>query len=296
MHAIITVVALAIMASLGQSQDMPAPGVCGVSSIKPKASSRIVNGETATPHSRPYQLLLVGFFPNGTAKFYCGASLVKPTHVLTAAHCAVDNAPENLRIYPGVHYFTSSVLSPDNGLPVRQIFVHESYAPSGLNNDVAVLRLVKAVDVDFEKIGLICLADKTTDPCRPGEDVVASGWGSTTGDPNRPSSSRPTELQQVALQCVANSQTDCKPLTYVLGIFEQKAKMCAYAPYKSVCFGDSGGPLVRERRLPDGTTYLEQVGIMSGTVDCSFTKPRPDVYANVRELNAWILNKIKGSL
>ena len=34
---------------------------------------------------------------------------------------------------------------------------------------------------------------------------------------------------------------------------------------------------------------------MSGTVDCSFTQPRPDIYANVRELNAWILNKIKAS-
>jgi secreted trypsin-like serine protease len=58
-------------------------------------------------------------------------------------------------------------------------------------------------------------------------------------------------------------------------------------------FGDSGGPLVREVTLSDGRKYLEQVGIMSGTVDCSFTKPRPDIYANVRELSAWILNKIR---
>ena len=50
--------------------------------------------------------------------------------------------------------------------------------------------------------------------------------------------------------------------------------MCAYGAYKSVCFGDSGGPLVRERVHTDGTKYLEQVGIMSGTVDCSFSKPK----------------------
>jgi hypothetical protein len=65
--------------------------------------------------------------------------------------------------------------------------------------------------------------------------IRASGWGSTTGSPNRTSASRPSELQQVALKCVANSQADCKPLTYVLNIFEQKAKMCAYAENKSVC-------------------------------------------------------------
>jgi secreted trypsin-like serine protease len=296
MHAIFAVVTLAIIIGLGNTQDMPKPGVCGISKIKPKALSRVVNGEAAIPHSRPYQLLLVGFFPNGTAKHYCGASLVKTTHVLTAAHCVKGYAASDIYIFPGVHNFTPDLLNKAKGVAVRQIFIHESYAESGLNNDVAVLRLQLPLVVDNEKVGLICVAEKSTEACLPNNPVVASGWGSTTGDPNRPSSSRPLELQQVGLQCVANSQVDCKPLTYVLGIFEQKAKMCAYAPNKAVCFGDSGGPLVRERRLSDGTIYLEQVGIMSGTVDCSFTKPRPDVYANVRELSAWILNKIKGSL
>jgi len=296
MHVNFAVVIFAIMAGLSNAQDLPKPGVCGISTIKPKALSRVVNGEAAIPHSRPYQLLLVGFFSNGTAKHYCGASLVKPTHVLTAAHCVKGYAAADIRIYPGVHNFTSAVLIKDNGVPVRQVFIHESYAESGLNNDVAVLRLQFALEVDNKKVGLICLAEKASDACKPNDPVVASGWGSTSGDPNRPPSSRPTELQQVGLQCVANSQADCKPLTYILGIFEQKAKMCAFARNKAVCFGDSGGPLVRERSLPNGQKYLEQVGIMSGTVDCSFTQPRPDVYANVRELSAWILGKIKGSL
>lgn len=295
MTSIVTLIALAILAVLVHGQDLPAPGACGVSEIQPSASARIVNGESVIPHSRPYQLLLVGFFSNGTAKHYCGASLVKPTHVLTAAHCIDGDSPENIYIFPGLHNFTSAALDRRNGLPVRQIFKHESYAASGLNNDVAVLRLQNAVTVDNKKIGLICLPQNTNDVCKNGDPVVASGWGSTTGNPNRTSASRPTELQQVALQCVPNSQTDCKPLTYILGIFEQKAKMCAYAPYKSVCFGDSGGPLVRQRTTSSGVTYLEQVGIMSGTVDCSFTKPRPDVYASVINLLSWIKTKIAQS-
>jgi hypothetical protein len=64
---------------------------------------------------------------------------------------------------------------------------------------------------------------------------LASGWGSTSGDPNRPSSSRPTQLQQVALQCVDAKNADCKQLTYTLGIFPQTSKMCAYAQNKGVC-------------------------------------------------------------
>ena len=254
MRSILLLLALASIIGLGHLQDMPQPGVCGISSIQPQASTRIVNGEAAIPHSRPYQLLLVGFFPNGTAKHYCGASLVKPTHVLTAAHCVAGDTAENVRIYPGVHYFSADVLTMENGLAVRQIFMHESYAAQSLNNDVAVIRLQKAVDVDFEKVALICLPSLSSDACKPGDAVVgknrvrlvslhtlnrllaaASGWGSTSGSPNRTSASRPTELQQVALQCIANSQADCKPLTYVLGLFEQKSKMCAYAPNKSVC-------------------------------------------------------------
>jgi hypothetical protein len=65
---------------------------------------------------------------------------------------------------------------------------------------------------------------------------LASGWGSTTGDPNRPPSSRPTQLQQVRLECAeANKNSECKRLTYTLGILAQTSKMCAFAPNKGVC-------------------------------------------------------------
>lgn len=58
-----------------------------------------------------------------------------------------------------------------------------------------------------------------------------------SGDPNRPPSSRPTQLRQVALQCVDPKSTnpDCKGLTHTLGIFQDKTKMCAYALNKGVC-------------------------------------------------------------
>lgn len=172
MTAIATWIILAILIGVVHGQEMPAPGVCGVSNIKPSASARIVNGESVIPNSRPYQLLLVGFFSNGTAKHYCGASLVKPTHVLTAAHCIDGDTAENVYIYAGVHNFTSAVLDRRNGLPVRQIFKHESYAANGLNNDVAVLRLQNPIPVDNTKVGLICLATNSNDPCRNGDPVV----------------------------------------------------------------------------------------------------------------------------
>ena len=172
MQAIIILVALTALAGFVQTQDMPRPGECGVFNIKPKAESRIVNGEAVIPHSRPYQLLLVGFFDNGTAKHYCGASLVKTTHALTAAHCVVGYAPKNIRVFPGAHNFTLDLLKPENGIPAQVIYTHESYNDKSLVNDVAVVRLQVPLIVDRTKVGLICLADKATTACAHGNPVV----------------------------------------------------------------------------------------------------------------------------
>ena len=170
MQAIFVVVAVAMLAGLGYAQDMPLPGVCGVSNVTPK--SRIVNGEAVTPHSRPYQLLLVAFFDNGTAKYYCGASLIKTTHVLTAAHCVAGTPAKNIRLFPGIHDFTLDLLSLSNGVGIQQYFTHESYNNRSLSNDIAVIRLQIPLIVDNEKVGLACLADPNTPVCAPGNPVV----------------------------------------------------------------------------------------------------------------------------
>jgi len=286
---------LSLVVAIAVSQDLPQPGACGVASRQAQTTSRIVNGETAVPNSWPWQLLLVGFFPNNnTAKHYCGASLISKTHIMTAAHCVKDYAANDICLYPGLHYFPKTIVKAD-GIPLSKFYTHESYSPSGLSNDIAIGRLTREIKADGDKVAYICLPEKSADQCAPGNPVVATGWGSMTGAPNRTSASRPEELQQVQLKCVANTEKNCKTLTHTFGLFNDKSKMCAHEPGKSVCFGDSGGPLCRQRSR-NGVIYYEQVGIMSGTIDCSHTKPMPDVYANVRELSDWAKNKVKISL
>jgi len=287
-------IVLSLIAAISFGQELPEPGQCGVSKVQAVTSSRIVNGETAIPHSWPWQLLLVAFYPNNTAKHYCGASLVKTTHVMTAAHCVKDVLVQNLYVYPGIHEFTNEILKPSLGIQVRTAYIHESYSASSLANDGAILRLTRPVELS-DKVGLICIAEKNGPAHGHLDPVMATGWGSTTGDPNRPPSSRPRFLQQVALSTLLNSHADCKPLTYVLGIFNTPSKMCAYEYKKGVCFGDSGGPLIRLRTVGN-LKYWEQIGIMSGTIDCSFTAAKPDVYCSVKELGTWFRDQIKKSL
>merc|ERR1712233_134063 len=62
--------------------------VCGEPEISPKPpGQKILNGEEATPHSFPWQVSITGAL-NYDADHYCGASILSPSWVLTAAHCA----------------------------------------------------------------------------------------------------------------------------------------------------------------------------------------------------------------
>ncbi len=56
---------------------------CGIPAIIPSVDTRIVGGDTAVPHSWPWQVSLhVG------GSHWCGGSLIHPKIVLSAAHCA----------------------------------------------------------------------------------------------------------------------------------------------------------------------------------------------------------------
>ena len=75
---------LLLLATLALSQD------CGKPVIEPKPNNadgnqRIINGEEAIPHSFPWMVSIQG----QADPHYCGASILSPNWVLTAAHCGV---------------------------------------------------------------------------------------------------------------------------------------------------------------------------------------------------------------
>jgi len=265
------------------------PCACGCPVITPQITPRIVNGEGAIPNSWPWQLLLVNYGPTGVPLSYCGASLITPKHALTAAHCVFGWSPRYVGVIPRLHTFNISSWSPAVSFIAERIYVHESYDDATLNDDVAVIRLRVAVPLD-DRVSLACIApaDLGEQALNVGERLVATGWGALESA-NR---SRPSVLQQVSLEYVDPSNPLCSALIGT-GQNQRLGQMCAGFPPRAVCFGDSGGPLVRQITHPNGNQYWQQVGIMSGTVDCGYQTNYSDVYARVTYYNSWILDKLR---
>ena len=265
------------------------PCECGCPAINPQLTSRIVNGEAAVPNSWPWQLLLVVFNLEGVPRSYCGASLITPKHVLTAAHCVFGQSPRYIGVIPRLHVFNISTWSPAIAAMAERIYVHELYDDATLNDDVAVIRLRTPIPID-DRVSLACIApaNMNDQELKEGEPLVATGWGAMESV-NR---TQPSQLQQVRLQFVPPTNALCSEIVGA-GDNRRPGQMCAGFPPKAVCFGDSGGPLVRSIVHPNGKTYWQQIGIMSGTLDCGYQTNYPDVYARVSYYNPWIIDKIR---
>ena len=268
---------------------LPEPCDCGCPAISPQVTPRIVSGEGAIPNSWPWQLLLVIFNLNGQPISYCGASLITTKHVLTAAHCVFGFSPRYVGVIPRLHLFNISGWTPAVAYGAERVYVHESYDDATLNDDVAVIRLRTPVSID-DSLSLACVApaNMAGQELVDGEPLIATGWGALESA-NR---TRPTVLQQVSLQFVSASHPLCSPLVGT-GENQRLGQMCAGFPPRAVCFGDSGGPLVRSITHPNGKRFWQQVGIMSGTVDCGYRTNYSDVYARVSYYNPWIVDKIR---
>jgi len=254
---------------------------CGV-----KKTSRIVGGTEVDPKNKyPWMVALMD--GTGSSQF-CGGTLVASKYVVTAAHCMFfdQNAQQPLttaqvKVRIGDHDLaaTGETSIAEKTIAVSKITNHPSYAPAGgsLNNDITVLELAEAVDLNVYTPA--CLAQTSDEATFYGKTAQVYGWGTTSSG-----GAASSKLLEVDVPVVTPTQcaTSMGPM--------EGGQICAGGVSgKDSCQGDSGGPLSYES---NGQHIL--IGDVSYGDGCA-KEGFYGVYGRVSFYRSWIDQQMTGA-
>lgn len=217
------------------------------------AGEQVIGGERASIEANPWAVYLT----EDSGLQFCGGTIVAPTKVLTAAHCALGRAPRDLRVVAG----REDKQDRDAGVSVTpaDIWIHKGYVAADEGEDVAVLTLKSPLP--YPPLPIAELTDRAL--YQPGTQLRALGWGRTSenGKTSR-------YLMQATVPVL--------PDDYCVESYPQFVKTDMFcAGYEGgkvdTCQGDSGGPIVANGKL---------VGVTSWGEGCA-RKGKPGVYVRL---------------
>jgi trypsin len=255
----------------------PATAAGGGGTATPTNSTQVVGGTATTVASVPWQARLRARldgrpWADAAAARYtnCGAVVISPTVLVTAAHCVFEDRvripPRSMRVDTGISRFSTK--PADRGEPqplpadtrqtvaVASVRRHPGYpnlpegpsTPDMLVDDVATLTLASPLKFD-ENTRPIALADPGGGPT--SGPATTSGFGLQSGGAAGPNG----RLYALGLGLTDPALGDESYSGAVNALY-----VSAKAPGGTTCPGDSGGPLVSGGRL---------VGIVSsGDIGC----------------------------
>ena len=228
----------------------------------------------------------------------CGASLIGPNLVLTAAHCVAKGqyagaGLAKLLSQRRVRLGTRGLGKGGQSFAIAGVAVHAGYDPNRTNHDLALLLLRPDRGSGNVRHPPIAVADR---PLPGGVKALAFGWG-LTGSVNpsgnmmmsvdRRVQSNADMLQYGEMVSVTLDQCRRKLAREVapgMVCMYSKAALEGGASAEGVftCRGDSGGPLVRK---VGGRDLL--VGVVSWSKGCGF-KDYPSVFTDAGSYAKWI--------
>uniref|UniRef100_A0A915L618 Peptidase S1 domain-containing protein n=1 Tax=Romanomermis culicivorax TaxID=13658 RepID=A0A915L618_ROMCU len=221
--------------------------------------NKVVGGHTATPYSWPWMAALTykGYFS-------CGAALVDPQFVVTAAHCfSKSRRARDYQIVLGLHdlrvkNFTVIRVSRIRPNPLFNVLFPRAY-------DIAVLKLERNVRFNAF-VNAVCLP---TVYANKDARCVVTGWGRLYEG-----GAHSDLLQELTVPVWDNAE--CNRYQIYPGLIHFSMLCAGYLEGgRDTCQGDSGGPLVCN---VNGQWQLH--GVVSWGVGCA-KATKPGVYTRV---------------
>jgi trypsin len=217
------------------------------------ANEPVVGGERASIQANPWAVYLV----DDRGAQFCGGTIVAPSKVLTAAHCALGRSPKDLQVVAGRE--DKQDRRAGVTATVTKIWIHQQYVSADEGEDIAVLTLKDALP--YEPLPFAELSDRAL--YQPGTMLRALGWGRTSenGKTSR-------FLMQASVPVL--------PDEFCVDTYPQFVKADMFcAGYEGgkvdTCQGDSGGPIVVDGKL---------VGVTSWGEGCA-RRNKPGVYVRI---------------
>jgi trypsin len=248
-------------------------------------SPRIVGGSTTSIANHPWQAALVLDEAFGTNDFqgqFCGASLITPRIVLTAAHCIVGADPEDdsnldpddVNVVLGRTQLTAGG-GQEKDVASNGIYFHGNYNPATDANDVGYI-VMATLAFENAQVRQISLAGSSEQELwKPGARTVVSGWGDIReGGPS-------SNTLKAAVVPVISPAT-CADPSIIGDDYIPSVMLCAgfLEGGTDSCQGDSGGPLTTPVGSRGASGPRRLVGVVSFGFGCA-QPTSPGVYARV---------------
>jgi trypsin len=246
-------------------------------------SSAVVGGRDAGPDEFP-SVAEIQFGAPGIVWFGCTGTLIDPTHVLSAGHCASITKPaqvsspaawppQSIAVWIG-----SNKTGEGEQETVSSVSIPPEYLGLTDRNDLSILTLAEPATLEPTQVA----AGSERSIWDPGTLATIAGWGVTDED----AEDSPDTLQTAQVPVTTDEYCADAYSSDDGWDFDPETMVCAGYPEggTDTCYGDSGGPL-----FADSSGVRRVVGVTSWGNGCA-EPGYPGVYARVADtkLRTWV--------